>query len=163
MLITGASAGIGKETAAQLARQNAHLVLACRDAEKTAGVIAELRNSLPEGARIEFMQCDLNDLASVQRFAHEFRQRFARLDVLIANAGVYNFRSALSAQGLEQNFGVNHLGHFLLAQLLLDRLRATQRSRVVVLSSRAHSRVSDERFRQNAHRLHEADAFAALE
>ncbi|MSO78614.1 MAG: SDR family oxidoreductase [Acidimicrobiia bacterium] len=137
VLITGGNAGIGKETAVGLAQQGARVLITSRDAERGAGALAEIRDRSGSAA-VEVVALDLADLASVRRCAAEVLQRTDRLDVLVDNAGLVMSRRTQTADGFETTFGVNHLGHFLLTNLLLDRLRASAPSRVVVVSSDAH-------------------------
>lgn len=136
-IITGANSGIGLEAARELARQGAHVVLACRSEARAEAAIADIRAELPE-AEVEFMQLDLEDLEQVRAFAASAHQRFDRLDLLINNAGVMIPPASKTKQGFELQFGVNHLGHFALTGLLLDLLLATPGARVVNLSSMAH-------------------------
>jgi NAD(P)-dependent dehydrogenase (short-subunit alcohol dehydrogenase family) len=137
-VITGANSGLGLETARALARQNAHVVLACRDldkgAEAKARILAEHAN-----AAVEVLDLDLADLASVQDFAALIRAREGRLHGLINNAGVMAIPRQLTVDGFERQLGVNHFGHFALTGLLLDRLLATPGSRIVTVSSKAHA------------------------
>jgi NAD(P)-dependent dehydrogenase (short-subunit alcohol dehydrogenase family) len=136
ILITGANTGIGRAAAQELARRGAHLVLACRSEAKTRPVIDAIRHDTGNDA-VEFLGLDLTDLASVRTAARRFVAGGAPLHVLINNAGVAGQRG-LTKDGFELAFGVNHLGHFLFTQLLLDRLRASAPARVVTVASAAH-------------------------
>ncbi len=136
-IVTGANSGIGLETVRELARQGAQAVLACRSPEKAQGAIDDIRSELPD-ARVEFLPLDLADLDSVRGFASAFRERFQRLDLLINNAGVMAPPAGRTRQGFELQLGVNHLAHFALTGLLLDRLLTTADARVVNVSSQAH-------------------------
>ncbi|MEZ4454698.1 MAG: oxidoreductase [Nannocystaceae bacterium] len=136
-LVTGANSGIGLETARELARRGAHVILACRSRDRAEAALQDLEASLP-GATFEFMALDLADLDQVRAFAEAFRARFDRLDLLINNAGVMVPPASTTKQGYELQLGVNHLGHFALTGLLLDRLLATPGARVVNVSSMAH-------------------------
>lgn len=133
-LITGASSGIGRVTAEVLAGRGARVLLACRDAGKTEPV---LRAIAAAGGQAELFALDLGDLASVRACAAAVLARDEPLHVLINNAGLAG-QKRLTKQGFEQTFGVNHLGHFLLTQLLLPRLLQQTHSRVVNVSSIAH-------------------------
>ncbi len=137
VLITGGNAGIGKETAVGLAQQGARVLITSRDAQRGAAAAAEIRDRSGSAA-VEVVALDLADLASVRRCAAEVLQHTDRLDVLVDNAGLVMSRRTETTDGFETMFGVNHLGHFLLTNLLLDRLRASAPSRVVVVSSDAH-------------------------
>lgn len=138
-LVTGANTGIGRVTARRLAEQGAQVFLACRSGEQTQVVIEEIRSIAP-GAKAEWLPLDLADFDSVRRCAQLFLERDLPLHLLINNAGVAGARG-LTASGFEWAFGVNHMGHFLLTHLLLDRLRQSAPARVVTVASRAHRRV----------------------
>jgi NAD(P)-dependent dehydrogenase (short-subunit alcohol dehydrogenase family) len=135
--ITGANAGIGKETAVGLARMGATVVMTARDPQRGAAALAEVRERTGS-TQVELVALDLADLASVDACATELLARYDRLDVLVANAGLVMSKRTETADGFETTFGVNHLGHFQLTNLLLERLRASAPSRVVVLASDAH-------------------------
>ncbi|TMW68946.1 hypothetical protein Poli38472_001102 [Pythium oligandrum] len=140
-IVTGANCGIGYETALELARKGAHVVLACRNegraAEATNNIRAELRDT-PGAGQVEFMQLDTSDLSSVSRFASEFKKTHDRLDLLINNAGVMAIPHAESVDGLEMQMATNHLGHFALTAQLFEVLKASAPSRIVNVSSIAH-------------------------
>jgi len=137
-VVTGASGGLGLETARVLAGRGADVILACRDlarAEQAAGLIRAETGR----ARVGIVHLDLASLASVREAAEEIRSACPRLDLLINNAGVMAVPTRrLSADGFELTFAVNHLGHFALTGLVLDRLLATPGSRVVTVSSIGH-------------------------
>jgi retinol dehydrogenase-12 len=135
-LVTGANTGIGKTTARELARMGAHVFLACRSEEKTRPVMAEIAHAFPD-ATVEFLPLDLSDFASVRSMAREFLRRDLPLHLLVNNAGLGGGRG-LTKSGFELHFGVNHMGHFLLTQLLLPRIQESPKARIVTLASRAH-------------------------
>jgi NAD(P)-dependent dehydrogenase (short-subunit alcohol dehydrogenase family) len=137
-VITGANSGIGLVTATQLAKQGATVVIACRNAAK--GAEAVKKASSGENI-IVCMALDLSSLESVRAFAAEFQGKHSRLDFLVLNAGVMACPKSLTKDGFEMQFGTNHLGHFLLANLLLPTLKKTAPSRVVTLSSCAHDKM----------------------
>lgn len=137
VLVTGGNAGVGKETVVGLAREGAQVVFTARDAARGAAALTEVRER-SGNASVELMSLDLASFASIHRFAEEFLSTHDRLDVLVNNAGLVQGTRTLTEDGFETTFGVNHLGHFLLTSLLLDRLRASAPSRVVVVSSHAH-------------------------
>jgi NAD(P)-dependent dehydrogenase (short-subunit alcohol dehydrogenase family) len=139
VLITGANTGIGRVTALELARQGARVFLACRSRERTLPVLDVIKRMNP-GAPAEWLPLDLGDFASVRGCAETFLQRGLPLHLLINNAGLAGSRG-LTVSGFELAFGVNHMGHFLLTQLLLDRLKASAPARIVTVASRAHTRV----------------------
>ena len=136
-IVTGANSGIGLETARELARQQASVVLACRSRARAEEAIADIRRDLPD-ARVEFLCLNLADLEQVREFVSAFRERFDRLDLLINNAGVMIPPESKTKQGFELQFGVNHLAHFALTGQLMDLLLASERGRVVNVSSIAH-------------------------
>lgn len=136
-VVTGANAGIGLHTAVGLASLGATTVLACRNLDRAAVAADEVRRRSGND-RVETAVLDLADLASVQRCAADLQERYDRLDVLVNNAGGIWAPRRQTAQGLEMTFGVNHLGHFALTSLLVDRLRASAPARVVNVASFAH-------------------------
>lgn len=136
VLITGANTGIGRATAEELARRGARLFLACRSEAKTLPVLEAIRRQTP-AAKVDFLALDLADLDSVRRCAATFLARGEPLHVLLNNAGLAGSRGT-TKQGFELTFGVNHLGHFLLTQLLLPRLRESAPARIVNVASMAH-------------------------
>ncbi len=137
-LITGANTGIGRVSARELARQGATVFVACRSQARSQAVLDEIR-ALPEGGKVEFLPLDLGDLAAVRACAESFLAREQPLHLLVNNAGLAGARG-LTPAGFELAFGVNHLGHFLLTQLLLERIRASAPARIVTVASRAHYR-----------------------
>ena len=137
--MTGANTGIGRATAVGLARRGAHVLLACRSAERTRAVLAEI-DALPGDGSAVFVPLDLADLEAVRKTAAEVLDLLGSdrsLDLLVNNAGLAGTKG-LTAQGFELTFGVSHLGHFVLTTLLLDKLAAGAPARVVNLSSKAH-------------------------
>ena len=137
VVITGSNIGIGLETAVGVAAEGATTVLACRNQEKAAAAAAEVTQRSGHDD-VHLISLDLADLASVQRAAGDILERWDRLDVLVNNAGGTWSQRQLTAQGFEQTFGVNHLGHFYLTLLLLDRLKGSAPSRIINLSSVGH-------------------------
>jgi NAD(P)-dependent dehydrogenase (short-subunit alcohol dehydrogenase family) len=137
-LITGGNTGVGKFTAIGLVRRGARVVFTARDPGKGEAAARQIRAET--GAEVTWMLLDLASFASVEACAAEFRERFAELHVLVNNAGLILSQRTETADGFEATLGVNHLGHFLLTELLLDRLRASAPARIVVLSSDAHRR-----------------------
>ena len=138
-IITGANSGVGKETARALAKAGAKLVLACRSAAKAEPVVAELKAESGT-EHIEFMPLDLADFDSVRAFAAAWLARGEPLNLLVNNAGLAG-QQGLSKSGFEVHFGVNHLGPFLLTELLLDRIKESAPARIVNVSSKAHTNV----------------------
>jgi NAD(P)-dependent dehydrogenase (short-subunit alcohol dehydrogenase family) len=138
VLITGGSSGIGLHTAIGLARSGAAVVLAVRDLEKGTAAAREIREKAGDKAMVEVLGLELSDLRSIQGAAREFYARWPKLDVLINNAGLFTTSYTQTAQGFELQFGVNHLGHFLLTHLLAPALRKSPEPRVVNVSSLAY-------------------------
>jgi retinol dehydrogenase 12 len=138
-LITGASSGIGRVTARQLALRGYHVFLACRSEKKTQPVLDEIAKLSGGTGMAEFLPLDLGDLASVRSCARAFLDRGLPLHLLIANAGLAG-ATGLSKSGFEICFGTCHIGHFLLTQLLLDRLKESRPARIVVVASKLHYR-----------------------
>lgn len=137
-LVTGANSGIGLEAAKHFAGRGAHTVLACRNPEKGQAALEEIRAGYPD-SELELMALDLADLGSVRAFADDFSKRFQRLDVLLNNAGLMAPPLQHTKDGFEMQFGTNHLGHFALTGLLLDKLEEAQAPRIVSVSSLAHT------------------------
>jgi NAD(P)-dependent dehydrogenase (short-subunit alcohol dehydrogenase family) len=137
VIVTGGNSGIGYEAALALARKGAHVVLACRDAQKAQAAADAIRAAAPAAA-VEVMALDLASLASIRSFADTFHARHPQLHILCNNAGVMALPYRKTADGFEMQIGTNHLGHFALTGLLLDRLLASAGARVVNVSSGAH-------------------------
>jgi NAD(P)-dependent dehydrogenase (short-subunit alcohol dehydrogenase family) len=136
-IVTGANSGLGFETASELARNGAQVVLACRDLAKAAVTAGVIRANHPHAA-VESMRLDLADLESVRGFAEKFLAGHRNLHLLCNNAGVMALPLRRTADGFEMQFGTNHLGHFALTGLLLERLTQTPGARIVTTSSTAH-------------------------
>jgi retinol dehydrogenase-12 len=129
-LVTGSSSGIGKETARGLAALGATVVLACRSSVRGEAARQEIvRESNNQGVSVGLV--DLARLDSVRSFVDDFRQKFSRLDVLVNNAGIYASKRVVTVDGFEATFATNHLGHFLLTNLLLELTKASAPSRIV--------------------------------
>jgi retinol dehydrogenase 12 len=137
VLVTGASSGIGLETARGLAAQGAKVVMLVRNAGRGEAAIAEIRKTVPD-ARLELVLADLYTMSEVRRAAAEIRQRYDRLHVLVNNAGLIHTGRELTTDGLERTFALNHLAAFLLTYELRELLAASAPARVVTVSSMAH-------------------------
>ncbi|XP_028281026.1 retinol dehydrogenase 12 [Parambassis ranga] len=137
VLITGANTGIGKETSRDLARRGARVVMACRDLARAEQAAEEIRRSTGNG-NVVIRHLDLASIYSVKQFAKEFLDSEDRLDILINNAGVMMCPKWLTEDGFETQLGVNHLGHFMLTNLLLPKLKSSAPSRVINVSSMVH-------------------------
>ncbi len=136
-LVTGANSGIGYETAKALAAHRAHVILACRDHDKARRARDKLESELDRSS-LELLHLDLADLVSVRRAAETVLGTHARLDLVVNNAGVMGTPYRQTADGFELQMATNHLGHFALTGLLLDRVVTTERSRIVTVSSHMH-------------------------
>lgn len=141
VIITGANTGIGKETAIDMANRDARVILACRNKEKGLKAVEDIR-SASGNTNVEFRELDLASLASVRIFCQQILEEESHIDILINNAGVMACPYWKTEDGFEMQFGVNHLGHFLLTNLLLERLKQSPSARIVNVSSSAHKRCS---------------------
>ncbi|XP_054475470.1 retinol dehydrogenase 13-like isoform X1 [Anoplopoma fimbria] len=139
VLITGGNTGIGKETAVDLAKRGARVILACRDMDRANSAAEEVRKRSGND-NVIVKKLDLASLQSVRQLAKEVLASEERLDVLINNAGIMSCPKWQTEDGFEMQFGVNHLGHFLLTNCLLDLLKKSTPSRIVTVSSLAHER-----------------------
>lgn len=135
VIITGGNTGIGKATAMDLAGRGARVILACRNQQKAEAAISDIEK-MTGSTNVAYMQLDLSSLKSVRSFAETYLKTESRLDLLINNAGLVADGRTEDGFGIE--FGVNHLGHFLLTCLLLDRLKESPGARVITLSSMAY-------------------------
>ncbi|KAK3828951.1 MAG: hypothetical protein J3Q66DRAFT_323951 [Benniella sp.] len=142
-IVTGANTGLGYETALELARNGAHVFLACRNRTKAHAAIERMERELAETApaiypKLDFLYLDLADLRTVAHSAGEFLSKKLPLHILVNNAGLGLSNPKLTRDGIELVFAVNHMGHFLFTQLLLPSLIQSQPSRIVCVSSMAH-------------------------
>ncbi|XP_005413422.1 PREDICTED: retinol dehydrogenase 13 isoform X1 [Chinchilla lanigera] len=137
VIVTGANTGIGKQTALELARRGGRVILACRDMEKCEAAAKDIRGETLN-PHVCARHLDLASLRSVREFAARILEEEERVDILINNAAVMRCPHWVTEDGFEMQLGVNHLGHFLLTNLLLDKLKASAPSRVINLSSLAH-------------------------
>ena len=139
-LITGANTGIGVVTARELADRGAHVSIACRSIDKGQIAADEIRKTTGSD-KVELLALDLGDFASIRACAETFLARDLPLHVLINNAGLAGAKG-ITKSGFELAFGTNHIGPFLLTQLVLDRIKQSAPARIVTVASRAHTRVS---------------------
>jgi NAD(P)-dependent dehydrogenase (short-subunit alcohol dehydrogenase family) len=138
ILITGANSGLGLEATRVLSSKGAHVIMTARDLKKGNEAISLIKKE-NASAKLDIMQLDLSDFASIHQFSQEFHQKYKQLDVLINNAGVmFPVKRELTKQKFEVQFGTNHLGHFVLTGLLLDILKSTPNSRIAIQSSGQH-------------------------
>lgn len=141
-IVTGASSGIGTETARVLAKRGVHVIMAVRNVSDGTNVKDSIVSEIPS-AKVDVMELDLTSMASVRKFASEFGDRDLPLNILVNNAGVMATPFSLSKDGIELQFATNHVGHFLLTHLLLDKMKETSRKsriegRIVNVSSEGH-------------------------
>jgi NAD(P)-dependent dehydrogenase (short-subunit alcohol dehydrogenase family) len=153
-VITGTTHGIGSETSRALAKSGYTVVMLCRDQDAAQRERQAILTAVPHAA-VHAVRCDLSSLPSVREAAQEVQRQFDRIALLINNAGLVSTWHRMSPEGFELTFATNHLGHFLLTQLLLDRL--ADNARIVTVSSRAHyqgklnlAQIADPRARYNA-------------
>lgn len=139
VLVTGATSGIGREASVELARRGARVVMVGRDPARTDGAVADVVARSGFG-QVSYLLCDFSSQAAVRGLAGAFRARHRRLDVLVNNAGGVNKTRRVTADGIEATFAVNHLGHFLLTNLLCDLLVRSAPARVVTVASVGHRR-----------------------
>lgn len=137
VVITGATSGIGRAAALELARRGAALTIVCRNRAKGEATLGEIGQAVP-GAVAELIECDLADLTSVRKASQELRSRYDRIDVLINNAGVHAVSTRLTPDGFDHMLASNYLGPFLLTNVVLDRVVAADSARVIVVASEAH-------------------------
>ncbi|CAL8072187.1 unnamed protein product [Orchesella dallaii] len=135
VIITGSNSGVGKETALQLAKRGAVVIMGVRDLQRGNLAVEDIKRRFPSST-IDLMRVDLGDLSSIKSFVREFESKYSHLDILVNNAGVMVVtKRSLTKDGFEENMSVNHLGTFLLTKLLLDSLRKGAPNRVVTLAS----------------------------
>ncbi|XP_041912325.1 retinol dehydrogenase 13-like isoform X2 [Alosa sapidissima] len=137
IVITGANTGIGKETARELARRGGRIIMGCRDMEKCEAAAREIRGKTLN-KHVYARHIDLASIKSIKAFVQKIKEEEEHVDVLINNAGVMRCPAWKTEDGFDMQFGVNYLGHFLLTNLLLDKLKASTPSRIINLSSVAH-------------------------
>ncbi|KAF9148837.1 hypothetical protein BG015_009414 [Linnemannia schmuckeri] len=143
-IVTGANSGLGYATTVALAAHGARVFLACRSKERAQEAIenarAEIKAKYPNAPtpQLEFLELDLNDMTKSSQAAQDFLKKGLPLHILINNSGIMNCPFALSADGIETQFAVNHMGHFVFTMCLLDKIKESQPSRIVILSSIAH-------------------------
>ena len=137
VIITGANTGIGKETAVDLAKRGAIVVMACRDMKRGEAALKEVKNR--SGSSEVFLKVlNLASLTSIHEFSKSFLAEYSQLHILINNAGVFQCPFTKTEEGFEMQIGVNHFGHFALTNLLLGRIVESAPSRIINVSSKAH-------------------------
>ncbi len=138
VLVTGATSGIGLASAIELARMGADVVLVGRDPNRSASARDQVASAA--GKEVSFLLCDFSSQKSIRALAKDFLERHDRLDVLINNAGGVNKTRRVTEDGIEATFAVNHLGYFLLTNLLLERIVKSAPARIVTVASVGHRR-----------------------
>lgn len=139
VIITGANSGLGKATAQELARRGARVILACRDIGSGLAAATKIRQQASADL-VVVRYLDLSSFGSIRSFVNTVLRNEMHIDVLINNAGVFQCPYATTKEGYELQMGVNHLGHFLLTNLLLQRLKNSQPSRIVVVTSNLYKK-----------------------
>ncbi|XP_062293457.1 retinol dehydrogenase 14b [Scomber scombrus] len=139
VIVTGANSGIGKALAGELLKLQARVIMACRDQRSAEETAQEIKTqSGAEQGEVVIKHLDLASLGSVRKFCEEIQKEESKIDVLVNNAGIYQCPYTKTEDGFEMQLGVNHLGHFLLTHLLLDLLKTSAPSRIVVVSSKLY-------------------------
>ena len=133
-IVTGANSGMGMATTAALSDLGAKVIMLCRDKERGEKALSELMKK--EGRSPELIICDLGDYDSIRQFAKRVKSEYERIDILVNNAGFISLDRQETKEGLERQFGINHIGHFLLTELLLSKMG--KGSRIVIVASGAH-------------------------
>jgi NAD(P)-dependent dehydrogenase (short-subunit alcohol dehydrogenase family) len=133
-LVTGSSSGLGKATALRLAQLGATVILGCRDKQRGETALAEIK-AASGNEMVDLALIDLSLMQSVRSMLEEFEKKYDRLDVLINNAGIFKHRRIVTAEGLETMFATNHLGPFLLTNLLLDSLKNSASARILSITA----------------------------
>ncbi|KWW22051.1 short-chain dehydrogenase [Peribacillus simplex] len=136
-IVTGANSGMGLATVIALAKKDLHVIMLCRNEAKGKRAL-ELAKEESQSSSIELMNGDLASIESIHHFAETFKANHDSLDLLINNAGVVTLKRQETKDGFESMLGVNHLGHFLLTNLLIDELKRSEAGRIVIVSSGAH-------------------------
>jgi len=136
-MVTGGNSGVGKETAMGLASLGGNVVIVCRNKNKGEAAWAEVK-AKSRNENVDLMLADLSSLNSVRTLAGSFKAKYGKLDVLVNNAGEILSKRHVTVDGLERTFASNHLGHFLLTNLLLDTIKASTPARIVNITSEAH-------------------------
>ena len=139
VIVTGANTGIGKEIARELARRNARVIMACRDTQRGEIAAEDIQREISHGKLI-VKKLDLASFSSIREFANDIKIAEEKINILINNAGVFGPPFALTEDGYETTFAVNHLGHFLLTNLLLEKLAVSAPSRIIIVSSKLYER-----------------------
>jgi len=161
VIVTGANSGIGKETARGFAKRKARVIMACRDMEKCKAARRELALDT-RNTSLACRQCDLSNFNSVREFAALMKHKEERVDILVNNAAVMRIpKRSTNAQGIETHLATNHLGPFLLTNLLLDKIKESPAGRIITVSSVGHHRGQLDFANLNREDYDPADAYNA--
>jgi NAD(P)-dependent dehydrogenase (short-subunit alcohol dehydrogenase family) len=136
-LITGANSGMGLATAIALAKEDHQIILACRDEDRGKQALKKVISE-SGSSEVDLMLLDLSSFHSISLFAKQFEEKYNTLDILINNAGIITTKREITEDGFEAMLGVNHLGHFLLTNLLLEHLKRSDKGKVITISSGAY-------------------------
>ena len=158
-LVTGSTRGLGKATALALAHQHATVILGCRDKQRGEAVLADIKAASPV-ATVDLLLLDLSVQHSIRTAVREFENRYDHLDVLINNAAVFKRQRTITADGYETMFATNHLGPFLLTNLLLSRLKAANSARILTITAPSTTKIAFEDL-QAEHKFSALHAFGA--
>ncbi|KAG7297677.1 hypothetical protein JYU34_018394 [Plutella xylostella] len=139
VIVTGASSGIGREAALEFANRGAKVFMACRDMSRCEAARRDIVLQT-ENKFVYCRRCDLASTSSIRDFVQRFKSEEPALHVLVNNAGVMQAARRVTRDGFEEDLGVNHMGHFLLTNLLLDTLKKSEPSRIVIVSSKSHTK-----------------------
>lgn len=140
VIVTGATSGIGYALTETLLKKGAYVVMFNRDKTKSKNVIEKLKNETGS-TNIDFIKVDFSEMDSIKEAAEEFIKNYKRLDVLINNAALSNKDKEFTREGIEKTFAVNHLGYFLLTNLLLDTLKKSAPAKIINIASKAHTKI----------------------
>ena len=158
-LVTGSTRGLGKATAFALAQQHATVILGCRNKQRGEAVLTEIKAASP-AATVDLLLLDLSEQHSIRAAVREFENRYDHLDVLINNAAIFKRQRTLTSDGYETMFATNHLGPFLLTNLLLERLQASPAARILIVTAPSTTKIAFEDL-QAEHRFSALHAFGA--
>jgi NAD(P)-dependent dehydrogenase (short-subunit alcohol dehydrogenase family) len=139
-IVTGANSGIGRETAKQLAELDAHVIMVVRNEEKGRTALEEIKEETGKDS-LDLMICDFASQKSIRNFVEKFKEKYNRLDILVNNHGVMPSNKTLTEDGIESAFAINHLGYFLLTNLLLDMIKASSPARILNVCSGSYGAV----------------------
>ena len=139
VIVTGANTGIGKEVAKELAKRHARVIMACRDVQRGKRAAEDIQREICSG-QLVVKTLDLASFSSIRDFANDINSSEEKINILVNNAGVFGPPFSLTEDGYETTFAVNHLGHFLLTNLLLDKLAVSAPARIIIVSSKLYER-----------------------